>query len=67
LGFGKLGNLFSGVGGDNFCVPLTIDHKPGNQIESSRIISAGGSISNTGPVVRVDGTLAVSRGFGVLR
>lgn len=39
---------------------LTVDHKPTNESESKRIVSAGGHVSNG----RVDGVLAISRALG---
>lgn len=44
----------------------TIDHKPSRNCEKNRIIAAGGYVSpsTTESVPRVDGILAVSRGFG---
>ncbi len=41
-------------------ITLSKDHKPDNPIEKERIEKAGGQVHNK----RVDGSLAVSRGFG---
>jgi len=41
----------------------TIDHKPGDPIEKARILAAGGKVKGGGST-RIDGKLAVSRGFG---
>lgn len=41
-------------------IELSSDHKPDNEIESTRIVNAGGYVQNG----RVDGNLAVSRGLG---
>jgi len=43
----------------NFC-PLSEDHKPGNLIEESRIVEAGGFVQ----LNRVNGNLALSRAIG---
>jgi serine/threonine protein phosphatase PrpC len=40
------------------------DHKPNRPDEMERIYAAGGCVSAAGPVARVDGNLAVSRGLG---
>lgn len=48
-------------------VAETIDHKPDQPQEQERILSAGGRVSFTGPVARVDGDLAMSRAFGDFR
>lgn len=40
--------------------PLSLDHKPGNEIESKRIVAAGGWIEFN----RVNGNLALSRALG---
>mmetsp|Transcript_27363 Transcript_27363/g.63848 ORF Transcript_27363/g.63848 Transcript_27363/m.63848 type:complete len:361 (-) Transcript_27363:58-1140(-) len=44
----------------------TVDHKPANPIERARIEAAGGNIQSckSGKLHRIDGNLAVSRGFG---
>jgi len=41
-------------------VPLSEDHKPTNDSEKLRILAAGGHVTHG----RVQGTLAVARGFG---
>lgn len=41
----------------------SIDHKPDSDVERPRIEAAGGFVSNDEPA-RLDGNLAVSRGFG---
>jgi len=41
----------------------TIDHKPGDPMEKARILAAGGRVKGGGSA-RIDGRLAVSRGFG---
>ena len=47
---------------ENNTIPLSFDHKPGDEIERRRIISAGHSVM----MDRVDGSLALSRAFGDL-
>jgi len=44
-------------------IPLSYDHKPSDEYEENRIVSAGGYVSGN----RVDGDLAVSRGLGDFR
>ena len=44
-------------------IPLSYDHKPDDEEEERRIVEAGGYVSGR----RVDGDLAVSRGFGDFR
>jgi len=44
-------------------IPLSYDHKPNDEHEHSRIVMAGGYVSDN----RVDGDLAVSRGLGDFR
>ena len=44
-------------------VPLSYDHKPSDEYEQNRIVSAGGYVSNN----RIDGDLAVARGLGDFR
>lgn len=44
-------------------IPLSYDHKPDDEEEERRIIEAGGQVHGG----RVDGDLAVSRGFGDFR
>ncbi len=51
--------VYSNVG--NSSIPLSEDHKPSRLFEEARIKEAGGFVSDKG---RVDGILAVSRGFG---
>jgi len=43
---------------------LTTDHKPNNEIEKERIYRCGGHVEEHQGVPRVNGDLAVSRGFG---
>lgn len=44
---------------------LTVDHKPSHPMEHERIYRCGGTVENAaGGVARVNGDLAVSRGFG---
>jgi serine/threonine protein phosphatase PrpC len=47
----------------NLVVPLSIDHKPDDEVEDRRIRTAGGFVAGG----RVEGDLAVSRGFGDFR
>lgn len=48
-------------------VALSEDHKPAHEIERSRIIAAGGFLSDIGGVCRVNGNLNLSRAIGDLR
>ena len=48
-------------------VPLSEDHKPGQEGERSRIMAAGGFLSNIGGVTRVNGNLNLSRAIGDLK
>ena len=50
------------VGGK--CVALSEDHKPNAEVEQTRIEAAGGTVEDASGVPRVNGMLAVSRGFG---
>ena len=43
---------------------MSRDHKPNDPQEVARINRAGGFVSRTRKVFRVDGTLSVSRAFG---
>lgn len=43
---------------------LTNDHHPDNEVEKSRVESAGGNISKWAGVARVNGQLAVTRAIG---
>lgn len=43
---------------------LTKDHKPDDEIESPRIIRAGGSVSIQDGIGRINDALSVARGFG---
>ena len=47
-------------------IALSEDHKPHDKVESQRIVKAGGFVApgGFGGPMRVDGVLAVSRGFG---
>jgi protein phosphatase len=56
------GTITPGPGTDQ---GLTTDHKPDNEVERERIERCGGTVQLTnGGVFRVNGDLAVSRGFG---
>mmetsp|Transcript_33541 Transcript_33541/g.85820 ORF Transcript_33541/g.85820 Transcript_33541/m.85820 type:complete len:539 (-) Transcript_33541:82-1698(-) len=56
------GNIVDGGGTDQ---GLTTDHKPDHPSERERIYRCGGTVEkNEGNVARVNGDLAVSRGFG---
>ena len=46
---------------------LSEDHKPGQEGERSRIMAAGGFLSNIGGVIRVNGNLNLSRAIGDLK
>uniref|UniRef100_A0A7S3QPN3 PPM-type phosphatase domain-containing protein n=1 Tax=Dunaliella tertiolecta TaxID=3047 RepID=A0A7S3QPN3_DUNTE len=48
-------------------VPLSEDHKPASERERSRIIAAGGFLSEIGGVCRVNGNLNLSRAIGDLK
>lgn len=48
-------------------VALSEDHKPAHEIERTRIIAAGGFLSDIGGVCRVNGNLNLSRAIGDLR
>ena len=48
---------------DGKVIPLSFDHKPVNATEISRVYAAGGFVQ----MKRIDGDLAVSRGFGDFR
>ena len=48
---------------DGMALPLSFDHKPVNPTEISRVNAAGGFVK----MKRIDGDLAVSRGFGDFR
>ena len=48
-------------------VALSEDHKPASDTERSRIIAAGGFLSEIGGVCRVNGNLNLSRAIGDLR
>lgn len=52
-------------GGQAFA--LSEDHKPGQEGERSRIMAAGGFLSNIGGVTRVNGNLNLSRAIGDLK
>jgi protein phosphatase len=56
------GKIIDGGGTDS---GLTVDHKPDNPVEHERIYRCGGTVEEAmGGVHRVNGDLAVSRGFG---
>ena len=56
------GAIIDGGGTDS---GLTTDHKPDNPSERARIYRCGGTVEEeAGGVARVNGDLAVSRGFG---
>lgn len=72
----KLGNdLYVANAGDSRGVlnrggkalALSEDHKPAHEIERSRIIAAGGFLSEIGGVCRVNGNLNLSRAIGDLK
>lgn len=48
-------------------VPLSFDHKPMHDDEKQRIEHAGGTVSNTGGIPRVNGNLNLSRAIGDLK
>jgi protein phosphatase 1G len=48
-------------------IALSEDHKPAHEIERTRIIAAGGFLSDIGGVCRVNGNLNLSRAIGDLR
>eukprot|EP00798_Chlamydomonas_sp_ICE-L_P032326 gene32326-16898_t len=48
-------------------VALSEDHKPASEIERTRIIAAGGFLSDIGGVCRVNGNLNLSRAIGDLK
>ncbi|GFH05585.1 PPM-type phosphatase domain-containing protein, partial [Haematococcus lacustris] len=48
-------------------VALSEDHKPAQEVERSRIIAAGGFLSEIGGVTRVNGNLNLSRAIGDLK
>jgi serine/threonine protein phosphatase PrpC len=45
-------------------IALSVDHKPNRPDERRRVIAAGGRVTNSYGVPRVNGILAVSRAFG---
>lgn len=48
-------------------VALSEDHKPASEVERTRIIAAGGFLSEIGGVCRVNGNLNLSRAIGDLK
>ena len=48
-------------------IALSEDHKPASETERSRIVAAGGFLSDIGGVCRVNGNLNLSRAIGDLR
>ena len=48
-------------------VALSEDHKPAHEVERTRIVAAGGFLSDVGGVCRVNGNLNLSRAIGDLR
>jgi len=61
------GKIVEGRNNDYICTDqgLTRDHKPDDPLERERIYRCGGTVeSAAGGVARVNGNLAVSRGFG---
>eukprot|EP00891_Asterochloris_glomerata_P002141 jgi/Astpho2/2141/Aster-03135 len=48
-------------------VALSEDHKPASEVERSRIMAAGGFLSDIGGVTRVNGNLNLSRAIGDLK
>ncbi|CDW56014.1 protein phosphatase 2C [Trichuris trichiura] len=57
---GNVGDSRAVVSSDGFARPLTVDHKPINELEIKRIIAAGGWVEFN----RVNGNLAMSRALG---
>lgn len=57
--------LFYGVDAD--VLSETLDHKPDDPCEKKRIREAGGYVAALDPPARLDGVLALSRGFGDFR
>ncbi|KFD53010.1 hypothetical protein M513_06126 [Trichuris suis] len=57
---GNVGDSRAVVSSDGFARPLTVDHKPINDLEIKRIIAAGGWVEFN----RVNGNLAMSRALG---
>jgi protein phosphatase 1G len=47
--------------------PLSVDHKPSQDTERTRIVNAGGFLSEIGGICRVNGNLNLSRAIGDLR
>lgn len=54
------------VAQDAACL-LAEDHKPASEVERSRIMAAGGFLSDIGGVTRVNGNLNLSRAIGDLK
>lgn len=52
---------------DGVAIPLSFDHKPDSEIESSRIQNAGGFVEPTNGMFRVNGNLNLSRAIGDLK
>jgi protein phosphatase 1G len=55
------------LGRGGVAVALSEDHKPASETERTRIIAAGGFLSEIGGVCRVNGNLNLSRAIGDLR
>ncbi|KAG1679117.1 hypothetical protein FOA52_000472 [Chlamydomonas sp. UWO 241] len=55
------------MGRAGVAIALSEDHKPAHEIERTRIIAAGGFLSDIGGVCRVNGNLNLSRAIGDLR
>ena len=49
---------------DGVAIPLSFDHKPNSEIESTRITKAGGFVEATNGFFRVNGNLNLSRSIG---
>jgi serine/threonine protein phosphatase PrpC len=70
--FIKDNTIFCANAGDSRCVmavngkaiPLSVDHKPQNLSEKTRILKAGSTINQEG---RIDGNLNLSRAIGDLK
>jgi protein phosphatase 1G len=52
---------------DGVAIPLSFDHKPNSEIESTRITKAGGFVEATNGFFRVNGNLNLSRSIGDLK
>ena len=52
---------------DGVAIPLSFDHKPNSEIESTRITKAGGFVGGVNGFFRVNGNLNLSRSIGDLK